>query len=108
MLKHVISHIKAFVHQLEGREEDVLEELELSMIAMRHIAAEHGDLVFRRHDPVAVTAHDLPDVRILLVRHDAGSGGEFVRELDEPVIRTHVHAAVGRKLVERQGDSSHC
>ena len=39
MLKHVISHIKAFVHQLEGREEDVLEELELSMIAMRHIAA---------------------------------------------------------------------
>ena len=41
VLKHVIRHIYAFVHQLEGREEDVLEELEFTVIAVRHIAAEH-------------------------------------------------------------------
>ena len=41
MLEHVISHSKALVHQLEGREEDVLEELELAVVAVRHVAAEH-------------------------------------------------------------------
>ena len=41
MLEHIVGHIYAFVHQLKGREEDVLEELEFTVIAVRHIAAEH-------------------------------------------------------------------
>ena len=41
------------------------------------------------------------------MRHDARSCCEFVREFDESVIRAHVHAAVGCKLVERQCDCAH-
>ena len=45
---------------------------------------------------------DLPDVGILLVWHDAGARGQLVRELDEAEVRTHILAAVGGELVERQ------
>ena len=44
MLEHIICHQEAFVHKLKGREENVLEELELAVVAVRHIAAEHRDL----------------------------------------------------------------
>ena len=103
----MIGHEETFVHEFEGREEDVLEKLELAMVAVGHIAAEHGDLAFCRHDSVAVSSHDLPYVGILLVRHDAGTCRELIRESDEAVVRTHVHAAVGSKLVECQRYCSH-
>ena len=44
MLEHIICHIEAFVHKFKGKEEYVLHELELSVVSMRHIAAEHRDL----------------------------------------------------------------
>ena len=78
------------------------------MVSVRHVAAEHADLRFSRHDPVAVSSHDFPYVRILLMRHDARSGCEFVRELDESVVRAHVHAAVGCEFVECQCYGAHC
>ena len=95
------------MHVLQGREEDVLQELEFAVVTVRHVAAEHVDLIFDGHDTVAVSAHDLPNVRVLLVRHDARAGCKFIRELDESVVRTHVHAAVGCKFVEGQSDRSH-
>ena len=108
VLEHVVCHHQALMHELKGREEDVLQELELAVVAVRHVAAEHADLVLCGHDPVAVAPHDFPYVRILLMRHDARSGGKLVRELDEAVIRAHVHAAVCGELVECQCYRSHC
>ena len=107
MLEHIVCHHEALVHQLESREQNVFEKLELAMISMRHVAAQHAYLVFCRHYPVTVATHDFPYIRILLMRHDAGSCSEFVRKLDESVIRTHIHAAVGSKLVECQCYSTH-
>ena len=95
------------MHELEGREEDILQELEFAVVAVRHVAAEHADLVLCCHDPVTVASHDLPYVRVLLVRHDARAGGKLVREFYEAVIRAHVHTAVCGELVESQRNRSH-
>ncbi len=37
--KHIFSHEQTLVHQLKTWEENVLKELEITVIAMRHIAA---------------------------------------------------------------------
>ena len=108
MLEHVVCHAEAVVHEFEGREEDVLEQLKFTMVSMWHVAAEKRNLVFLRHDHIAFSSHDLPYVWVLLMRHYAGSGRELVREFYEPVIRTHVHTAVCCELVECQCDGSHC
>ena len=107
MLKHVVSHHETFMHEFKGREQNVFQKLELPVVSMRHVAAKHAYLIFYRHDTVAVSSHYLPYVRILLVRHYAGAGGEFVRELYEAVIRAHVHAAVCCEFIDCQCNRSH-
>ena len=39
VLKHVFCHEKTLVHQFQTWEQDVLQELEITVIAVRHIAA---------------------------------------------------------------------
>ena len=100
--EHIVGHSEAAVGQLQGGEEDVLEELEIAVVTVLEIAAEHGNGVFRRHDPDALPAHDFPYVRILLVGHDAGTRSQFVRETDEAEVGAHVEAAVCGETVEGQ------
>ena len=69
--KHEFCHEDTLVHQLQTWEENVLKKLEITVIAMRHIAAQHAYLTFRCHYPVAVSTDDFPDIGILLVRHYA-------------------------------------
>ena len=69
--KHIFCHEETLVHQLKAWEENVLKKLEITVIAMRHIATQHAYLTFRCHYPVAVPTDDFPDIGILLVRHYA-------------------------------------
>ena len=47
---------------------------------MGHVAAKQAYFVFAGHDTVAAGSHQFPYVRILLVRHDARTRGQAVRE----------------------------
>ena len=67
----MLTHEETLVHQLQTWEENVLKKLEITVIAMRHIATQHAYLTFRCHYPVAVPTDDFPDIGILLVRHYA-------------------------------------
>ena len=80
IVKHIYCHAQTAVHQFELREQDILEKLEIPVVAVRHIAAQHCDFRLCSHDSVAVPSHDLPYVRILFVRHDAGACSQLVRE----------------------------
>ena len=71
--QHVVCHLQAVVHQLQGREEYVLEQLVVTVVAVGQVAAEHGDLVLGGEYAVAFAAHHLPDVGVLLVRHGGGT-----------------------------------
>ena len=105
--EHIDGHVQAAVQQAQGREEDVLEQLEVAVVAVGHVAAQHGRLGPAGHDAVAVAADDFPDIWILLVGHDAGAGGEFGREGDESEIGAHVQAAVGGEFIEGKGNGTH-
>ena len=107
VLQHVVRHLQALVHQLQGGEEDVLEQLPVTVVAVGHVAAQQGDLVLAGQDPVALAAQDLPHVGVLLVRHDAGARGQLVREVDEAEVGAHVHAAVGSEFIERQRNAAY-
>ena len=106
--KHIFCHEETLVHQLRAWKENILKKLEITVITMRHIAAQHAYLTFRCHYPVAVSADDFPDIWIFLVRHYAGACGEGVREFDETIVGTHIHTAVRSKLVESQCNGSDC
>src|SRR5574344_112382 len=106
--EHVVSHSDAVVHKLERGEENVLEQLIVTAVAMWHVAAQHGNFVLAGEDAVAFPAYNLPYVRILLVRHDARTGGQAVRKVYKAEILAHVHAAVRSKFVESQGYASYC
>lgn len=108
VLKHIPGHLQTIVHQFEGWEKDVLEQLEITVVAVREIAAEQVDFVLRPENPVAVPPDYFPDIRIFLVRHYAGAGRQFVRKFYESEIRTHVEAAVRSQLVEGQCNGTHC
>ncbi len=107
VLQHIVCHEQTLVHQFEGREKYVLEQLEITVIPVRHVAAQQADFIFSGHYPVAIATHYLPYVRVLLMWHDAGACGKLIREFYETIIRTHIHAAVCREFVERERYGSH-
>ena len=92
--EHISGHFQTIVHQIEGGEQYVFEKLEVTVVAVRHIAANQGDFIFAGYDSVAVAPYDLPYVRILFMRHDAGACSKLVGKGDEAVVGAHIHRTV--------------
>ena len=107
MLQHEIAHRKAFGQRRGGRKKDVLQQLQIAVVAQRQVGHEQRDLVGNALQAVALAAHDLEDVGILLVGHDARSGGQLVGERHEAEVLAHVEADVHGEAPQRGGHGGH-
>jgi len=74
------------------------------VVADRKVGREQGDFVRHRLQAVAAAAHDLEDVGVFLVGHDARSRGEVVGQRHEAEILAHEETYVHRKAAYGGGD----
>ena len=65
--QHEVAHPERALDLPDGREENVLHQLQIAVVADREIGGQQGDLVGQRLQAVAAAAHDLEDVGILFV-----------------------------------------
>ena len=80
VLKHIQAHRQALLDGVDGREEGVLEQLEVAVVAVGQVGRHLGDGGFCTLDSVGLGPHNLPYIRVFLVRHDAAAGGQGIRE----------------------------
>ena len=76
--EHEVAHREGAFDFGCRREQDVLEQLHVAVVADGKVRREQGDLVRYGLQAVTASAHDLEDVGVLLVGHDARPRGEVV------------------------------
>ena len=86
--------VQAAVQLVEHREIYFLEQLHVPEIARREVAGDVPERPRDALDAVAMAPDQFEDVRILLLWHDAGAGGEGVRQVQEPEVLAGEQAAV--------------
>ena len=108
MRKHEFGHLQAITQLFRSGEEYILHQLKIPVISQRKIGSEQCKLVGDGLKTVALAAHDLENVGVLLVGHYAGSGGEIVGERHEAEITAHPHAHIHGQMPERRGYRGYC
>ena len=101
--EHEFGHIKTLNHIGYGREEDIFHQLQVAVIAQRKVGREQGEFVGNRLQTIAFSTHYLEYVGVLLVGHDARSGGEFIGERHESEIIAHPETHIHSKMAKRRG-----
>ena len=102
MPQHKLSHIQALYKFCGCRENNILKQLQITIISERQIGSKQGNLIRYRLKTVALTAHYLKYIRILLMRHNWRTGGKIVRERNETEVLAHPHAHVHCQMSERR------
>ena len=90
----VFHDVKAIVQLIKHREEYFLENLHITEIPGREIPYDETDVVRQTRYLVAAGPDQLEHIRILLVRHDAGTCCQGIRQLDKTEILAGIHASV--------------
>ena len=75
------------------------------MIAGGKVGSHHGDGIGKRLQLIGLAPDDLPNIRILLMGHDTGTGGEVVGKRNESHVLAHEKNRIVGKLV--QGSCHH-
>ena len=70
VVEHESGHLETSAYLSRGGEDDILEELEVAVVAEGEVGREEGDLVGKALQSVTLAAHYLEDVGVLLVGHD--------------------------------------
>ena len=105
VLQHKVAHIEARADLGRCREDNILQQLQIAMITQRQISRQQRNLVRYSLQAVALTAHNLEHVGILLVGHNARSGGQFIGEAHETEVLAHKQTNVHRHLTQRRSQS---
>ena len=106
MLQHEIADLQTAGNLAKGGEENILEELEVALVAEGEVGGHKGNLVREALQTVALGAHNLKDVGILLVRHDAAARSELVREGDKGEVLTHKETDIHGETPEGSCDGA--
>ena len=72
-------HLQALSQLLESGEEDLLDDLQVAEVAAGQVVHNERNLLRQSLKLVALGASQLEDIRVLLVRHDAGAGRALLR-----------------------------
>ena len=94
-------HLQALPQLLEGGQEDFLDDLQVAEVAAWQVVHDECHLSGQGLQLVALGACQFEDVGVLLVWHDAGAGGAFLRELDEAEVLAIEETGV-------EGQFAHC
>ena len=87
-------HVQTIVQFSEGRQEDFLYDLQVAEVAAGQIVHQEQNLLGHGLNLVTLGANQLKHVWVLLVRHDAASGGTLGRQLHEAEVLRVVQAGV--------------
>ena len=60
---------------------------------------DHTHFIGKCTDPVTMTPYEFPDIRIFLMRHDAGTRSQFLWKADKGKVLVEEEAGVHGKLV---------
>ena len=93
-------HLQALSQLLESGEEDFLDDLQVAEIAARQVVHNERNLLRQSLKLVALGASQLEDIRVLLVRHDAGAGCALLRQLDETEVLAVEEAGIEGELAD--------
>ena len=104
MREHEVAHREGAFDFGCRREQDVLEQLHVAVVADGKVRREQGDLVRYGLQAVTASAHDLEDVGVLLVGHDARPRGEVVGQRYEAEVLAHEQADVHRQAADGRSD----
>ncbi len=107
VLQHEGGHVQAFLKRLDSRKKDFLAELHIAVVAGGQVVGEEGEFVGDSLNAVAASPDDFENVGIFFVRHDAGPGGEGIREADEAKILVHVQADIVGQFGQGSRDGGH-
>ena len=102
-------HLQALSQLLESGQEDLLDDLQVAEVTARQVVHNERNLLRQSLKLVALGASQLEDIRVLLVRHDAGAGCALLRQLDETEVLAVEEAGIEGKLADgacyaRQGE----
>ena len=103
LVDDVGSHLQTVFQLVEGREEYFLDNLEIAEIAYWQVVHDEHYLLWKALELVALGANQLEYVWILLVWHDARTGGALVGQLDEAKVLTVEQTSIIGQLSHRTG-----
>ena len=107
LVDDVGSHLQTVLQLVEGREEHFLDNLEIAEIAYWQVVHDEHYLLWKALELVALGANQLEYVWILLVWHDARTGGALLRQLHETEVLAVEHAGIESHLCQCSCHGSH-
>ncbi len=100
-------HLQAVFQLTEGRKEYFLDDLKITEIAYWQVVHDEHHLLWKALELVALGTNQFEYIWILLVRHDAGTRGALLRQLDEAEVLTVEHAGIESHLGQCSCHGSH-
>ena len=83
LINYIGCHLQAVLQFVESRQEDLLDDLQVTEIAHGQVVHDERHLLWQCLQLVAFGTNQFKDIRILLVRHDATARGAFLGQLDK-------------------------
>ena len=99
-------HLEALAQFLESRQEDFLDDLQVTEVTAGQVVHDECYLLWQSLQLVTLGASQLEDIGVLLVGHDAGACGTLLWQLNEPEVLTVVETGIEGKLTDGSSDTS--
>ena len=104
LINNVGSHLETVFQLIKGREEDLLDDLQVTKVAAGQVVHDEHHLLGQRLELVGLGTDQLEDIRVLLVGHDARTGGTLLGEFYEGEVLGVEQTGIEGQFCQGAGD----